>query len=552
MKKQLASLGFVTALSVMALVGCGGGGETSVDSTSAAGTAQATQAEQAEETEAAEGSTDSSDSEKIFSIAIDYMPERLIPTLGTDSVTVMTRAIYDPLFYDSSEGFIPKLADSLDISEDGLTYTVHLNEDAVWSDGEPIDTDDLLFSIRYSEYDGGGVSNFTSYQGQPIELTKIDDKTLEFKLPVPNKLFIYRLANMNVIPEHGFDGDETIVDSSEYMITPGMATSGPFEVAEVNADSIVYAARDNYYGGTPKVDKVVCKVLGAGGTKQVAFESGELSYMRVITAEELAKYTADPDNYNVTSISEGRLNYIQMNPYGPVLSTLPDDARKAICLALNQEEIIMAAYGSEELAKPANSVLVPDQEMYDPDCPGYTQDLEEAKALAESSGLAGKTLNYIYNADRAGMDAVAVVIQQQLANIGVNVNVRGLDSPTFFSTFWGKSYGNGNEKTWDIGSNGWDSQYGSTIVQAGFYLNSQEQWGWSDEICDMTNKLNETNDQEEYNELAKELQAECLEEYRMYPLPYPNYVMVSHKNVTGLDKIPIVPEFADYASITVE
>ena len=71
-----------------------------------------------------------------------------------------------------------------------------------------------------------------------------------------------------------------------------------------------------------------------------------------------------------------------------------DDARKAICLALNDEEIVDAAYGAEELARTANSLLTPDQSLYNKDCKGYEQNLEEAKALAKSSGLEGipKTL----------------------------------------------------------------------------------------------------------------------------------------------------------------
>ncbi|MDO4265483.1 MAG: hypothetical protein Q4C63_03340 [Eubacteriales bacterium] len=115
--KKIVSLLCVTAMAVASLAGCGGGG-SAAETSAAAGTAAQT---------AAAGGTAESSGEKVFSIAIDYMPERLIPNHGTDSVTVMTQAIYDPLFYDTLDGFIPKLADSLDISEDGLTYTVHLN-----------------------------------------------------------------------------------------------------------------------------------------------------------------------------------------------------------------------------------------------------------------------------------------------------------------------------------------------------------------------------------------------------------------------------------------
>ena len=59
------------------------------------------------------------------------------------------------------------------------------------------------------------------------------------------------------------------------------------------------------------------------------------------------------------------------------------DARKAIFLAINADEIIDTAYGSDELATVANSLLTPDQSLYNKDCKGYEQDLEEAKKNLE-------------------------------------------------------------------------------------------------------------------------------------------------------------------------
>ena len=90
-----------------------------------------------------------------------------------------------------------------------------------------------------------------------------------------------------------------------------MVTSGPYVVGEINDDSIVYTARDDFFAGKPSVQKIVLRTLGSGSSKQIAFENGELSYMRVTTAEELDKYAND-DNYNVTSVTEARLNYLQL------------------------------------------------------------------------------------------------------------------------------------------------------------------------------------------------------------------------------------------------
>lgn len=195
--------------------------------------------------------------------------------------------------------------------------------------------------------------------------------------------------------------------------------------------------------------------------------------------------------------------------------------------------------------------MTPDQSFYDKDCKGYSQDIETAKKLAESSGLTGKTINYKFNSDRANMEAVATVVQQQLEKIGVKVNVQGADSTTFFKSFFYMWYGSGEKDTsWDLASNGWDSERGTDLGQSLSYFNSS--FGYSDEIKTLAQQINATVDQDEAKTLAKDLQQKTLDEYYQYPLTYTNYIMVSKKNVTGLDTCKIIPEFNDYLKISVK
>ena len=153
------------------------------------------------------------------------------------------------------------------------------------------------------------------------------------------------------------------------------------------------------------------------------------------------------------------------------------------------------------------------------------------------------------------MEAVATVIQQQLSQIGVKLSIEGLDSPTFFSRFFAVGMGTGLENTYDLGSNGWDSERGSAY-QAHFYLNhglaEKNAWGWSKEISEKVIKADATADEAEAQELWNEIQEEYVEEYWEFPLTYTNFVMVSQKNVTGLDGSEVVPELVDWMSIKVD
>lgn len=542
MRKKALSVLLAATMAVGLLTGCGGNEQTQMTDTE-------TNTEISQTTEADNAETVQSDG--TFTMAISYMPNSLLPSTASDDYTTMVRPIYEPLFAETKNGLEYYLADSLEISADGLVYTLKLNQEATWSDGEPVVVDDILFSMEYSGLNYGGKTSYNTVNGQEVTFNKIDDKTLEITLPEVYNIYSMTLARMFPLPSHAFDNDPSKVADSGYFNSTDMVTSGAYVVSEINDDSIVYTARDDYYRGTPSVKKIVLKTIGSGSSRQVAFENGEISYMRITTAEELEKYSSQPENYTVSSISEARLNYLQINPYGP--ANLTEEQREAIFLALNPQEIIDIAYGSDEIATVANAYLTPDQSYYNADFEGYSQNLERAKELADSTGLTGKTLVYVYNADRANMEAVATVVQQQLAQIGVNLSIEGLDSTTFFSRFFAAMYGNGQETTWDFGSNGWDSERGMHLAQSYSYFNSKyDAWGFSQKVKDLAVAVNTATTQEEAAKLADELQQQAQSEYWEYPLTYTNYIMVSQKNVTGLENTTLVPEFIDWLKIQVD
>ena len=532
MKKRFLSILLASILAVGALTGCGNSNEKN---------------------DAKKQETENSSGKGTFTIAMGYKPNSLQPSAqSSDDLVSASRPIYEPLFAETKEGLEYYLADSLDISDDGLTYTIHINDDANWSDGKPITVQDIMFTIDYGVLTYGGPTSFTQINGKEVKFTKKDDKTLDIVLPEVYDNYVRTLAQFYPMPSHAFDNDPSKIDNSDYFKKTDMATSGTYTVSEINEDSFVFKARDDYYRGTPTVKTVIMKTIGSGSTKQIEFENGQIDYMRVTSAEDLKKYKEASDKYNLYSVSEARLNYIQLNPNGSVMSTLSDDARKAIFMALNKEEIVDFAWGSDELAVPANSLLTPDQSLYNKDCKGYDYNLEEAKKLAESSGLKGKTLTYIYNADRANMEAVATVVQQQLAAIGVNVEIEGCDTSTFFPRFFTKADSE-LAPTWDIGSNGWDSQRGTNCGQSiSYFTNRLADCGFSDEVSGLAQQALGTVDADEKQELWNEIQDKALEECWEYPLTYTNYVMVSQKNVSGLSDSTVIPEFIDYLSIQVD
>lgn len=151
MKKRLLAL-LMAAAMMMATAACGSETTTAENNTTST-TEQTTEEGGSEEAASTEEST-STESNDTFTVAISYMPDSLSPqTGGSDDYTSMTRPLFDHLFLENIEGGLDYyLADSLEVSDDGLTYTVHLREDATWSDGTPITTADVQFVADYSVY----------------------------------------------------------------------------------------------------------------------------------------------------------------------------------------------------------------------------------------------------------------------------------------------------------------------------------------------------------------------------------------------------------------
>jgi peptide/nickel transport system substrate-binding protein len=390
-----------------------------------------------------------------------------------------------------------------------------------------------------------------SYNGKPISAEKVDDLTLNITLQEPNSAFETEFGRLQPLPKHVFKG--TNVSEQTEAANKGIG-SGPFKVKEYKeGESITYERYDDYYRGKASLDQVIIKIMPDQSAQEAALQSGELSVMRVTSQTKLDKYKKD-DNYTVYNIPEGRLNYLAFNYQSEIMKNA--DARKAICLALNDDEIVEGAYGSEELAKPAKNFCSPENLYYNDEMKGYQQNIEEAKKLAKSSGLSGKTLHYIYFQQRPNMKETAQIVQQQLKKIDVNLEIEGMDGSAFFPHLFAAWISGGfkEDTSWDIASNGMDQMnadpatkmagWTGDLVEKGFYVSPETKEAWKTASQSLTTEDRDKN--------FKALQEQMNEDYSFYPMANTNYVMVARKEFKGLDAIKRVPIFEDYTKITME
>lgn len=535
MKKKMVSILLAALLAVSTFAGCGGNDKAQQASSSAG----------------------KEEGEKTFVLPINTNAVASITpynVYGSDDLLIASSPCFDPLFIINKDETRWYLAESLEpTSEDGCHYQLKLKEGLKWHDGEAITADDVVFTVNaLLEPTNGTDPSSVCYNGKAIAVTKVDDLTVDITLQEPFSAFETEFGRIQLFPEHVFDGNVKVKDNTQ-ALNKGIG-SGPFKLKENNeGESIVYERYDDYYRGKADLDQVIVKMMPDESAQEAALQSGELSMMRITNPTKLEKYEKD-DNYTVYNIPEGRLNYMAFNYQSPLMKDM--DARKAICLALNVDEIITGAYGSEELAIPAKNFCSPENLYYNDEMKGYEQNIEEAKKLAEKSGLNGKTLHYIYNQNRPNMKETAQIVQQQLKEIGVEVEIEGMDGSAFFPhLFAAWITGETVEDTsWDLASNGMDQMnadpatkmtgWQGELVENGFYVSPETKTFWKEASQSLDLKERETK--------YKDLQEQMNEDYAMYPMANTNYVIVARKEFKGLDEIKRVPIFEDYLKITME
>ena len=475
---------------------------------------------------------------------------------GSDDGQMAAEPCFDSLFIVSSTGTRWYLAESMEpTADDGCHWEMKLKDNLTWHDGEKIDADDIVWTIKMlqNKDNTGKASQYVVYDGHDIVVEKVDDLTVSITLEQPYSAFESEFGRIKPLPEHVFKGETYIKEMTEELAL--CIGSGPFKFKEyIEGEAIIYERYDDYYGGKPYLDQVIIKMMPDLSAQEAALQTGEISMMRVTSQAKLDKYKADED-YTVYSIAEGRLNYMAFNYQCDIWKN--PDARKAVCLALNVDEIIAGGYGSTELALPAKNFCSPENFYYNDEMEGYKQNIEEAKRLAEETGLTDMTLNYIYFTARPNMKETAQVVQQQLKQIGVDVNIQGISaSGEFFGHLFAAWRGGKTtvDTSWDLATNGMDSlnadpatkmsSWKSPLIQVGLYM--------SDEVVDLWEKASQAIDVTEREQLYKELQVRWNEDYSIYPMANTNYVMVARNEFKGLDAIEKYPVFEDYTKIYVE
>lgn len=162
-----------------------------------------------------------------------------------DSEIAVLNAVYDYLIdTDAAANLVPRLASSWEHSEDGLTYTLHIREDATWHDGSAVTVEDVLWTLQWQRDAGGSVADLL---GSVETIEAAGAGAIAISLSAPNPDFLYNLSdNKLVMLKAGADN-----------IGVELNGSGPFIVEEILAgDRVIMRANADYWGGAPSIERL--------------------------------------------------------------------------------------------------------------------------------------------------------------------------------------------------------------------------------------------------------------------------------------------------------
>ena len=278
------------------------------------------------------------------------------------------------------------LAESWDISDDGLTYTFHLREGVTWQDGEAFDADDVMFTYDLFMNPEAGFSGHSSFASNVNEVRKVDTYTVEVELKDVYTPALYRIATKVILPEHILNG----VAPSE-LKTHGFNKkplgTGPWIVEEwVDDEYIQYSRFDEYWRGTPKLDSIKFRVISDKATGIAALEAGEIQciFQQIYRTALIQNFEGLEENPDVKLIEypPTGTNYIVINLEHPKLNN--KYVRQAMAQAIDYDGIVDGVYNGH--ASRTTQWYSPLMEGYfNPDL-GYEYDIVAAKAKMELAG----------------------------------------------------------------------------------------------------------------------------------------------------------------------
>ena len=495
--------------------------------------------------------------ELVFNLGAD--PETIDPTINTasEASTVILNAFECLMTLDENDNAVEGAAESVEVSEDGLVYTIKLRKDGKWSDGEPVVADNFKYSwIRALTKENAAeyayqlfyIKNAEKYyngelSADEVGIKVIDDYTLEVTLEAPTTYFKQLLAFPTYAP---LREDIVSADPEGWATKPETyVTNGAFKLVQWDMkDQLVFEKNENYWNkDSIKLDKLTFKLVTDETTAYSELQAGNFDVVNSVPPNEIEPgkeaglvHVSPKLGTYYFGINVGK----QDNMSEDVKEVLSNKlVRQAINLAIDRQEIIDNVGKAEQV--PAYS-FVPqgiynpdgtefaDKEYYDPlDMEG---NIEKAKELLKEAGYENgegiPTIELMYNSEGAHKD-ICQIVQQNLAEIGINVELTNQEWAVFLNTRQQGGY--------EIARQGWIGDYSDPMTFLDIFVTGggNNDSGYSNPEYDkLIAEAKVESDTDKRKELLREAEDILMEDMPILPIYYYTTVMGWNENVKGI------------------
>jgi peptide/nickel transport system substrate-binding protein len=370
----------------------------------------------------------------------------LIPLLASDSAShAVGGMVFNGLVkYDKDMNIIGDLAESWEISANGLVITFHLRKGVQWHDGKPFTSADVLYTYQVTT----DPKTPTAYAGDFMKVRKaeaLDDFTFRvtYDKPFAPALISWGAA---ILPRHLLAGK----DITQSPLSRHPVGTGPYKFKEwVAGQKIVLVSNENYFEGRPYLDGRVTRIIPDTATMFLELRAQNIGMMG-LTPLQYTRQTENNlfrKNFNKYRYLSFAYTYLGYNLKNPLFSD--KRVRQAISYAIKKDEIVSGVLLG--LGKPATGPYKPGTWAYNDKVKTYAYDPARARELLKQAGFAdqngdgmlekdGKPFEFeiLTNQGNETRQKCAEIIQRQLAEVGIRAKIRILEWSAFVTDFINK------------------------------------------------------------------------------------------------------------------
>ncbi|MFN8593152.1 MAG: ABC transporter substrate-binding protein [Thermomicrobiales bacterium] len=448
--------------------------------------------------------------------------------------------IYETLTaFDADGNIVPNLAKSWEISDDGLTYTFHLQEGVTFHDGTPLNAEAVKFT--FDRFMAEETANPSKASIGPLTGTEaVDDLTVTMTFESPFAPLLSFLTD----PFAGIVSPAGVKAAGDDFGNKPVG-SGPFMFKEwVKGDRIVLDRFPDYKGfhpmyqheGPAYLDQVIYRTMPEEQARLAALETGEVN-MAEPPLEEVARLQGDASYTVYVAPNTGQLVFFEFAVHRAPF----DDARVRQAVGYGVDTAALVSIGLNDLVQATQCTVGPgilggDSEVCKTS--GFSHDPEKAKSLLAEAGYGDAPLEVTLATWTGGnREDVAQLIQNQLNQAGFNVKLETMDIGSLNARV--KAENNTNEGGGFFDMMGW-AWFDPDILYALFHSPGWVDGFSSPELDAMLEEQRQTTDRDARLAKIDEIQKYILENAAMVPLYSPgwNWILASPASVKGFQFAP--------------